>query len=77
MKTIIEENRINNIKLGKRIDETETKERLMDLKLQMVMDNQKQILHGYYELESQFKNVKRENKSLREEFQNMKRSSYK
>ena len=77
MKTIIEENRINNIKLGKRIDETETKERLMDLKLQMVMDNQKQILHSYYELESQFKNVKRENKSLREEFQSMKRSSYK
>ena len=38
MKTIIEENRINNIKMGKRVDETETKERLMDIKLQMVMD---------------------------------------
>ena len=38
MKTIIEENRINNLKLGKRMDDTETKEQRMDLQLQMVIE---------------------------------------
>ena len=40
----------------------------------MILDQQNKLMHSYYQLDTKFKEVKKENKSLRNEFVDLKKS---
>jgi len=52
---MIDDNSFSGI--SKRVDDVEVNERRLGTQLQMVLDQQKKLIHSYYELDSKFKDV--------------------
>lgn len=59
--------------LEKRLEDVEVNDRRMGSQIQMVLDEQKKLLHSYYELDSKFKDVAKENKLLRNDCNDLRR----
>ena len=68
--TIEEKSKIKQ--LENRIDDQEVNDRRMASQLQMVLDQQKNLMHSYYQLDTKYKEVARENKYLKNEFTDLK-----
>ena len=70
MSSIVNDNKISQI--SKKVDDVEVSERRLGSQLQMVLEEQKKLLHSYYELDNKYKNISKENKFLRNEFIDLK-----
>ena len=68
---MIDDNSFSGI--SKRVDDVEVNERRLGTQLQMVLDQQKKLIHSYYELDSKFKDVAKENKLLRNDYVDLKK----
>ena len=71
MSSIVNDNKISQI--SKKVDDVEVSERRLGSQLQMVLEEQKKLLHSYYELDNKYKNISKENKYLRNEFIDLKK----
>ena len=43
--------------ISKRVDDVVVSERMLGTQLQMVLEQQKKLIHSYYELDSKYKDV--------------------
>ena len=59
--------------ISKRVDDVEVSERRLGTQLQIVLDQQKKLIHSYYELDSKYKDVAKENKILRNNYSDLKK----
>ena len=71
MSNFVKDNKISLI--SKKVDDVEVSERRLGSQLQMVLEEQKKLIHSYYELDNKYKNISKENKFLRNEFIDLKK----
>ena len=55
------------------MDDVEVNDRRMATQLQMVLDEQKTLIFSYYDLDSKFKDMAKENKALRQDYSELKK----
>ena len=68
------ESQVQSIKsLTARVDDCEVKDRQMDSKLQMMLEQQNKLIHQYCTLDRKYRDVSKENKILRSEFNDLKK----
>jgi len=71
MKQMIGQNKTSQI--TKRLDDIEVSDRRMASQVQMILEQQNKLLHSYYQLDSKYRDVTKENKNLRSDFNELKK----